>query len=105
MCFMEINKFDNCNCYYSRVVSMEEKKIDERQQKLEDRLEKLKSLEDEIKKKEKAIKQAEGAKKQVPLRLSASLYNEIAKWAEDDFRSINGQIEYLLTEAIRKRGK
>ena len=84
---------------------MEEKKVDERQKKLEDRLEKLKSLEDEIKKKEKAIKQAEGAKKQVPLRLSASLYNEIAKWAEDDFRSINGQIEYLLTEAIRKRGK
>ena len=84
---------------------MEDKKIDERQQKLEDRLEKLKSLEDEIKKKEKLIKQAEGAKKQVPLRLSASLYNEIAKWAEEDFRSINGQIEFLLTEAVRKRSK
>ena len=35
------------------------------------------------------------AKKQVPLRLSQSLYNEIAQWAEDDFRSMNGQIEYL----------
>lgn len=42
-------------------------------------------------------------KKQVPLRLSPSLYAELAAWAEDDFRSINGQIEYLLTEAVRKR--
>lgn len=43
------------------------------------------------------------AKKQLPLRLSASLYNELAAWAEQDFRSVNGQIEYLLTEAVRKR--
>lgn len=43
------------------------------------------------------------AKKQVPLRLSASLYEELARWAEDDFRSLNGQIEYLLTECVRKR--
>lgn len=42
-------------------------------------------------------------KKQIPLRLSASLYAEIAAWAEDDFRSVNGQIEYLLTEAVKKR--
>lgn len=47
----------------------------------------------------------EKAKKQVPLRLSAALYHEIAQWAEDDFRSINGQIEFLLTEAVRKRKK
>lgn len=44
-------------------------------------------------------------KKQVPLRLSASLYDELARWAEDDFRSINGQIEYLLTECVNKRRK
>ena len=44
-------------------------------------------------------------KKQIPLRLSSSLYNELAKWAEDDFRSINGQIEYLLTESVKKRKK
>ena len=43
------------------------------------------------------------AKKQVPLRLSASLYEELARWAEDDFRSLNGQIEYLLTECVKKR--
>lgn len=44
-------------------------------------------------------------KKQVPLRLSKSLYDELAQWAEDDFRSINGQIEYLLTECVKKRKK
>jgi hypothetical protein len=42
-------------------------------------------------------------KKQVPLRLSAKLYAEIAAWAEDDFRSVNGQIEYLLTECVKQR--
>ncbi len=48
---------------------------------------------------------ADGSKKQVPLRLSAKLYNAIAAWAEDDFRSVNGQIEYLLTECVRQRKK
>ncbi|MBQ7770872.1 MAG: PTS ascorbate transporter subunit IIC [Clostridia bacterium] len=45
------------------------------------------------------------SKKQIPLRLSSKLYNAIAAWAEDDFRSINGQIEYLLTECVRQRKK
>lgn len=44
-------------------------------------------------------------KKQIPLRLSAKLYSAIAAWAEDDFRSVNGQIEYLLTECVRQRKK
>lgn len=44
-------------------------------------------------------------KKQIPLRVSATLYNELAQWAEDDFRSINGQIEYLLTECVKYRKK
>ena len=44
-------------------------------------------------------------KKQILLRLSPSLYNDIMKWAEDDFRSINGQIEYLLTKSVRERKK
>lgn len=47
---------------------------------------------------------AEG-KKQVPLRLSDQLYSQIAAWAEDDFRSVNGQIEYLLTECVKQREK
>ena len=44
-------------------------------------------------------------KKQVPLRLSSKLYNAIAAWADDDFRSVNGQIEYLLTECVKQRKK
>ena len=48
---------------------------------------------------------ADNNKKQIPLRLSVKLYNAIAAWAEDDFRSVNGQIEYLLTECVRQRKK
>ncbi len=44
-------------------------------------------------------------KKQIPLRLSPKLYAAIAAWAEDDFRSVNGQIEYLLSECVRQRKK
>lgn len=44
-------------------------------------------------------------KKQIPLRLSEKLYTDIAAWAEDDFRSVNGQIEYLLSECVRQRRK
>lgn len=44
-------------------------------------------------------------KKQIPLRLSPKLYAALASWAEDDFRSLNGQIEYLLTECVKQRKK
>jgi hypothetical protein len=47
----------------------------------------------------------EGARKQILLRLAPSLWQELAVWAEEDFRSINGQIEYLLTECVRERRK
>lgn len=53
-----------------------------------------------IQEKEKRLSET---KKQIPLRLSSKLYNELAAWAEDEFRSINGQIEYLLTECVKKR--
>ncbi|MDD5946884.1 MAG: PTS ascorbate transporter subunit IIC [Oscillospiraceae bacterium] len=45
------------------------------------------------------------AKKQVPLRLSDRLYGDLVRWAESDFRSVNGQIEYLLTECVKQRKK
>lgn len=45
------------------------------------------------------------SKKQIPLRISEKLYNELNSWAEDDFRSVNGQIEYLLTLCVRERKK
>lgn len=46
-------------------------------------------------------------KKQILLRMSKSLWQELAAWAEEDFRSMNGQIEYLLSECVkgRKKGK
>ena len=47
----------------------------------------------------------ESSKKQVPLRLSPKLYEAVAAWAEDDFRSVNGQIEYLLSECVKQRKK
>lgn len=48
---------------------------------------------------------ADKDKKQILLRISPTLWKDLAAWAEDDFRSINGQIEYLLTECVRKRKK
>lgn len=44
-------------------------------------------------------------KKQIPLRVSAKLYQDLASWAEEDFRSINGQIEYLLSLCVKQRKK
>ena len=81
--------------------------LNKKEEQLQKRLEKLKSMEEEIKKKEKAIRDKEKTKKQMILRLSPSLWNEIAAWAEDDFRSINGQVEYLLSECVKalKQGK
>lgn len=82
-----------------------DKSIEERERDLEERLQKLQQMEKEIKEKEKSIKQNEKAKKQIILRIAPSLWEEIARWADEDFRSINGQIEYLLTECIRGRKK
>jgi len=79
--------------------------LNKREEQLQQRLEKLKAMEEEIKKKEKAIKDKEKAKKQMILRLSPGLWEEIAAWAEDDFRSINGQVEFLLSECVRNRKK
>lgn len=47
----------------------------------------------------------ESSKKQIPLRLNAKLYEALSRWADDDFRSLNGQIEYLLSECVKQRKK
>jgi hypothetical protein len=39
------------------------------------------------------------------LRISPELYEELAKWAADELRSVNAQIEYVLAEATRKAGR
>ena len=51
------------------------------------------------------MEQKEKGKKQILLRISPKLWEDLAAWAEDDFRSINGQIEYLLTKCKKKRKK
>ena len=42
-------------------------------------------------------------KKVFPLRLSPDLYEEIRRWADADLRSVNGQIEFLLRQAVTRR--
>lgn len=79
--------------------------LDTREAELTARLARIEELEAQAIRREKAAKEREKAKKQVLLRLSPSLWDDIAAWAEDDFRSINAQIEFLLTEAVCRRKK
>ena len=46
--------------------------------------------------------QEDKERKQVLLRINPALYNELNKWADDEFRSLNAQIEYVLTKAWQK---
>ncbi len=39
------------------------------------------------------------------LRLNPDLFDALRKWADDDLRSINAQIEFLLTEQARRAGR
>ena len=84
---------------------MNEDELITKEAQLAARLARVTELESQVLRKEKALKEKEKAKKQVLLRLAPSLWDEIAAWAEEDFRSINAQIEYLLTEAVRNRRK
>ena len=84
---------------------MNEEQLLKKEEQLSARLAHLAELEAQMIKKEKALKDKEKAKKQVLLRLAPSLWDDIAAWAEDDFRSINSQIEYLLSEAVRQHRK
>ena len=84
---------------------MNEQELLAKEEQLKARLDRLAQLEEQVKAQEKAAKEREKAKKQVLLRLAPTLWDDIAQWAEDDFRSINAQIEYLLTEAVRNRRK
>lgn len=79
--------------------------LEQKEEMLRQRLARLEALEKDIKDREKKAKESEKKKKQILLRISPSLWDEIARWAEDDFRSINGQIEYLLAECVKNRKK
>ncbi len=44
-------------------------------------------------------------KKSFVLRISTDVYKALEKWASDDFRSVNGQIEWLLNNELRNAGR
>ncbi len=44
-------------------------------------------------------------RKTIPLRLSPKMWDAVNRWAEDEFRSVNGQIEFILHEALVKSGR
>ncbi|MEX2446005.1 MAG: hypothetical protein WD734_01595 [Dehalococcoidia bacterium] len=44
-------------------------------------------------------------RKRFLLRLDPAVFDAVERWAGDDLRSINGQIEYLLTDALRRSGR
>lgn len=44
-------------------------------------------------------------RKNYPLRIDGAVLDAVRRWADDDLRSLNGQIEYLLREALRKSGR
>jgi hypothetical protein len=44
-------------------------------------------------------------KKAYPLRISAAVLEAVQHWADDELRSVNAQIEYVLREALRKNGR
>lgn len=45
------------------------------------------------------------AKKAFALRIDEHMLSALQRWADDEFRSVNGQIEYLLHDALRKAGR
>ncbi len=45
------------------------------------------------------------SKKQFPLRLDPKIYEAIEHWANDEFRSVNSHIEYVLRDALRRAGR
>ena len=44
-------------------------------------------------------------KKAYPLRINAQVLDAVQRWADDELRSLNAQIEYVLREALRKNGR
>jgi hypothetical protein len=45
------------------------------------------------------------AKKSFVLRIEEATYAALEKWAADDFRSVNGQIEWIIDRALREAGR
>lgn len=46
-----------------------------------------------------------GAKKNFPLRIDEDIFNDLKRWADDEFRSVNSHIEFLLRNLLLKNGR
>lgn len=44
-------------------------------------------------------------KKAIPLRINEEIWDAMRRWSDDELRSLNAQIEYVLREALRKAGR
>ena len=44
-------------------------------------------------------------RKQYPLRIDPEVWRAVQRWAEDDFRSVNAQVEWILRDALRRSGR
>lgn len=44
-------------------------------------------------------------KKAFPLRINEDIFEAVKRWSDDELRSVNGQIEYLIRDALRKAGR
>ena len=45
------------------------------------------------------------AQKSFVLRIDAATMNELERWAEDEFRSVNGQLQWIIADALRRSGR
>lgn len=45
------------------------------------------------------------AKKAFPLRINEDIWQAVRRWSDDELRSVNAQIEYVLRDALRKAGR
>ena len=102
---------------WDETITDSRQRLEEREQQIKEQLDRLQALERQLQRKEaalldkeqqvrdweKSMKEKEKAKKQILLRLSPTLWEELAIWAEEDFRSINSQIEYLLARCVHER--
>jgi hypothetical protein len=55
--------------------------------------------------KERQVSTPPAEKKAYPLRISSDVLDAVQRWAQDELRSVNAQIEYVLREALRKAGR
>ena len=79
--------------------------LNNREEELKARQQQLDAMEKELDRREEELGARNSRRKQIILRLPESLWRDIAVWAEEDFRSVNSQIEYILTSSVKQYKK